>query len=142
MQYYFEKEQALLIEILKIDNGNIKKYEIYTTLGCIMGNINNNFQKKISPSEKEIIIIKGEKVEQSKDTMKIKFEAKTSYNDYINFRDGKNKIYYEVYSEPNIILYRSECFNEQGKFNPVKIPLYLFENKNIKISFIKKKKNY
>ena len=87
-----------------------------------MGNINNNFQKNIHSSEKEIIIIKGEKVEQSKDIMKIKFEAKTSYNDYINFKGEKNKIYYEVYSEPNILLYRSEYFNEQSKFSPVKIP--------------------
>ena len=137
--YYFGQIQHLLIEILKTKNGKIKKYEINTTLGCIMGNINNNFQNKISPSKKEIIIIQGKKVEQSEHIMNIKFEAKAN-NHCINFKDEKNKIYYEVYSEPNLLLYRSECFNEQGKFNPVKIPLYLFQNKNIKILFFKNTK--
>ena len=133
IQYYFEKEQILIIEILKSEHGNTKKYELKTTLGCIMGSRNAIFQKRISPSSNEIIIIQGEKLIQSEDVIYIKFEIKP--NHYIDFRKGINKIYYEIYSES--ILYRSECFNEQGKFYPVKIPLHLFNKNMIKILFIK-----
>ena len=56
IKYYFEKEQNLLIEILKIENGISKKYEIRTTLGCIMGSRKNTFQKNISTSEPEMIV--------------------------------------------------------------------------------------
>ena len=58
IQYFFEKEQPLLIEILKTGSDKTKKYEIKTTLGCIMGSRYNTFEKNISPSVNEIIIIK------------------------------------------------------------------------------------
>ena len=44
----------------------------------------------------------------------------------------------EIYS--GILLYRSECINVLGRFNPVKIPLNLFKNNTIKILFIKNTK--
>ena len=105
-----------------------------------MGEKNNTFQKKISQTEKEIIIIKGEKVEKSEDSICIKFDVKANDNNDINLKDKKNKIYYEVYA-PDKILFRSECFNEKGHFLPVNIPLNLFKNQNIKISFIQKTNN-
>ena len=105
-----------------------------------MGEKNNTFQQKISQTEKEIIIIKGEKVEKSEDSICIKFDVKANDNNDINLKDKKNKIYYEVYA-PDKILFRSECFNEKGHFLPVNIPLNLFKNQNIKISFIQKTNN-
>ena len=136
IRYYFEKEQPLLIEILKTENGKISKYEIKTMLGCIMGARYNTFQKNISPYEKEKIIIQGEKLKLSEDIIKIQFYVKANKN--IDYRDGKNKIYYEIYS--NNILYRSEWLSDKGKFKPVTIPLSLFENNRIKILFIKNTK--
>ena len=136
--YFFEKEQPLLIEIFKTENGIPKKYEMRTTVGCIMGSRHNTYQKNISISEKEMIIIQAEKLAQSEGIINIKFEVHP--NSHINFR-SKNKIYYEIYSDMSI-LYRSECFNDQGKFNPVKIPLSLFKNNTIKIIFINNTKEF
>ena len=57
-----------------------------------MGSRNAIFQKRISPSSSEIIIIQGEKLIQSEDVIYIKFEIKS--NHYVDFRKGINKIYY------------------------------------------------
>ena len=137
IRYFFEKEQPLLIEILKTENGNTKKYEIRTTLGCIMGSRKNTFQKNISPSENEIIIIQGEKSKQNEELINLKLEVDSKHN--INFKTPRNKIYYEIFSDN--LLYRSEYIDEHGKFNPVKIPLSLFKNNLIKILFINITKN-
>ena len=137
IRFYFEKEQPLLIEIIKTKNYTIQKYNIKTTLGCIMGSRHNTFQRKFSSSTNETIIIQADKLKQNEDVLDIKFEVKA--NNYINFTNKKDKVYYEVYS--NNILYRSECFNAQGKFNPVKIPLHLFKNNIITILFIKNTKS-
>ena len=136
IQYFFEKEQPLLIEIIKTSNGKIKKYEINTTLGCIMGSRHNTFEKNISPSTNEIIIIKVEKLRPNEDVIDIKFGI--NENQYLYFKEEKDKIYYEIYS--GILLYRSECINVLGRFNPVKIPLNLFKNNKIKILFIRNTK--
>ena len=133
IRYYFEKQQPLLIEILKTENSYTKQYQIKTTLGCIMGSRNNTFKKNISSKENEIITIKGEKADESEDVACIKFEAKSNMLYKIS-----NKIYYEIYSDN--ILYRSECLDERGKFIPVKIPLSLFTNKMIRILFIQNTK--
>ena len=136
IRYFFEKEQPLLIEIIKTKNGNQKRYKIRTTLGCIMGSRHNIYQNNIDISEKEMIIIQAEKLKQNQDVINLILEVQP--NNYI--RGLKNKIYYEVYSD--IILYRSECFDDQGKFKPVKIPLSLFKNNMMKIIFIKKTKEF
>ena len=112
------------------------KFEIKTTLGCIMGSRKNKLEKKISPIENEILILQAEKVNQNEDIINIKFEISSNLNKVISYKEIRNKMYYEVYSEKNI-LYRSECLNDQGIFNPVKIPVILFINNNI-IIFIYK----
>ena len=137
IKYFFEKEQPLLIEILKTENSNTNKYEIKTTLGCIMGSRYNTFQKNISPSEKEIIAIKGEKLKQSEDVLNIKFEANP--NECDNFKYSRNKIYYEIHSQK--LLYRSESISDQGKFDSIKIPLSLFKNQKIRILFYRNVNN-
>ena len=44
-------------------------------------------------------------------------------------------MYYEIFS--NKILYRSECLNDEGIFDNVKIPVVLFKDNNLKIIFYK-----
>ena len=47
-------------------------------------------------------------------------------------------MYYEIYSDN--LLYRSECINNFGKFNHIKIPLGFFKNNVINIKFYKNTK--
>jgi hypothetical protein len=47
-------------------------------------------------------------------------------------------MYYEIYSDK--ILYRSECLNDKGVFDYVKIPSVLFKNNKIKILFYNNKR--
>ena len=132
LRYYFEKQQHLLIEVLKTEGGRTNKYDISTSLGSIMGSRNNTFQKNISSNTNEIIIVQAEKLEEIEDVINIKFEIPP--NNY-DFNLPQNKIYYEIYSDN--ILYRSECLNVLGKFFPIKIPLNLFRSNLIRIKFYK-----
>ena len=56
IDYYFEKEQPLLIEIIIIEKHIPIEFQIKTTLGCIMGSIKNTFSIKISSSDNELIL--------------------------------------------------------------------------------------
>ena len=134
IDYYFEKEQPLLIEIIKINKNIPIEFQIKTTLGCIMGSKKNTISEKISDSDSEILVLEAEKFEKTEEVITIKFEIKTSRRDFI-FDNVKYKMYYEIYSD--IILYRSECLNDKGIFDIVKIPLGLFKDNKIKILFYK-----
>ena len=81
----------------------------------------------------EIIILEGEKYEKIKEDINIKFEIRA--NRYITFDNIKYKMYYEIYSDK--ILCRSECLNDKGVFDKVKIPSILFKDNKIKILFYK-----
>ena len=137
IRYYFEKEQPLFVEIIKnkLDNSNI--YQINTTLGRVMGSRKNTLTLNISNSENETLILEAEKLKQSEDILIIQFDIKTPKNS-ISFSEANNKMYYEIYSDN--LLYRSECLNDKGLFNPAKIPLGLFKNNNINIKFCKNTK--
>ena len=130
IRYFFEKEQPLLVEIKKTNSGISKKYEFQTTLGCIMGSRKTTLQKKSSTGN-DILILQAEKMKPNQDIIIVKFDL--SSNKDILFNDTKVKIYYEILSDK--ILYRSECINDEGKFNPIKIPLDLFNNNKINIKF-------
>ena len=130
IRYFFEKEQPLLVEIKKTNSGISKKYEFQTTLGCIMGSRKTTLQKKSSAGN-DILILQAEKMKPNQDIIIVKFDL--SSNKDILFNDTKVKIYYEILSDK--ILYRSECINDEGKFNPIKIPLDLFNNNKINIKF-------
>ena len=133
IRYYFEKEQRLIIEITKSGSSISMKYEIKTTLGCIMGSRKNTWESKINPSGNEIIIIQAEKLKQSEDVLNIKFEINPEK--IISFKDLRYKMYYEILSEN--ILYRSECIDDFGHFMPVKIPFGLFKENKLTIKFYK-----
>ena len=134
IRYFFEKNQPLLIGITRKKSNSLENREINTTLGCIMGSRKNTLQKNVSFSRgNEILIIQAEKLRQSEDIIIIQFDISSPQKVYFN--DIKNKMYYEVYSDN--LLYRSECINNYGKFNPVKIPLGFFKNNIINFKFCK-----
>ena len=134
IKYIFEKEQNIMINIIKTEHGIPKQYEVKTTLGCIMGSRKNTHHKKISPSENEILVLQGEKLIKNQKIVYFKFTAIS--NQPIQFNDMINKFYYEIFSEDKI-LYKSELIDDKGKFSPVKIPAGLFKNDNIRIMFYK-----
>ena len=131
IRYYFEKEQPLIIEILKTKFDGSETFQLDTTLGCIMGSRKNTYQANIFTSESEILILKGEKLNQSEEVIKVAFDIKP--NRKVAFVDIKNKFYFEIFSD--IILYRSEYINKEGIFASIKIPLGLFKDNNIIIIF-------
>ena len=131
IRYYFEKEQPLIIEILKTKFDDSETFQLDTTLGCIMGSRKNTYQANIFTSESEILILKGEKLNQSEEVIKVTFDIKP--NKKVSFEDIKNKMYFEIFSD--IILYRSEYINKEGIFDSIKIPLGLFKDNNIIIIF-------
>ena len=132
IRYYFEKQQPLLIKIIKKDFSIEKNYEIKTTLGCIMGSRNNTWETKINSSETEILIVKAEKLKESEKVIKILFDI-NAIDKKVSFSSIKCKMYYEIFSD--IILYRSECLNDNGIFDPVKIPVGVFINNKMTINF-------
>ena len=133
IDYYFEKEQNLLIEIIRVESNISKEFEVKTTLGCIMGSRKNSFSTNIPSSDNETLILEAQKFEKTKEDLNIKFEIKA--NRYISFDNVRYKMYYEIYSDK--ILYRSECLNDKGEFDKVKIPSVLFKDNKIKILFYK-----
>ena len=134
MTYFFETEQPLIVEIERINSDYSNKFEIKTELAYIMGSRKKTLEKKISDTEKEILIMQAEKVIQNEDIINVKF--KISSCRIINYKEIKNKMYYEIFSEKKI-LYRSECLNDQGLFKPVKIPIILFKDNNILVIIYK-----
>ena len=133
IDYYFEKEQYLLIEIIRIEKDVPNEFIVETTLGTIMGARKNCYSVNISSSENELLILEAIKYEKTKEVINIKFEIRTKR--YVKFDDVKYKMYYEIYSDR--ILYRSECLNDKGIFDNVKIPTVLFKDNKIKILFYK-----
>ena len=148
IRYFFEREQPLLVEIYRKDSEIEKKDIVKTTLGNIMGSIKMSLEKKISPSEDEMLVLKAEKLNKKKDGNQDEEEEVINFrfdivpkdeSKKIDFSDIKYKMYYEIYSD-NRILYRSECSIDKGKkgsFNPVKIPKNFFQNKHVKVIFYK-----
>lgn len=133
IDYYFEKDQNLLIEIIRIEKNIPEEFQVKTTLGCIMGSRKNSTSTNISSSDSEILVLEGEKFEKTEELLYIKLEIRTFR--YIKFDDVKYKMYYEIYSDK--ILYRSECLNDRGIFDNVKIPSALFKDNKLKILFYK-----
>ena len=134
IRFYFEKQQPLLIKIIKKDFSIEKNYEIKTTLGCIMGSRNNTWESKIISLETETLIVKAEKLKESEKVIKILFDI-NAIDKKVSFSSIKCKMYYEIFSD--IILYRSECLSDNGIFDPVKIPVGLFKNNKITVIFYK-----
>lgn len=125
IQYYFEKEQPLLIEIQKIIPDAIPAvYAVSTTLGCIMGSRKNTLERNI-PGLAESIVVKAEKIQQSEDILVLKLDVKSNVT--VNYSEIKNKIIF-VLSTGTSKVYKSECIDDLGNFQQVKIPAALLNS--------------
>lgn len=129
MDYFFEKEQPLIIQI----NNQGKLFEVKTTMGTIVGSRNGLYKKKIDPNrEEELIIISTEIrkqveiVQEEGCNIDFIFEA-----DFVNV---KNDIPYFEVSNMTDLLYRSECIKEGEQFTQFSIPDSLLQG-DISITF-------
>jgi hypothetical protein len=136
MNYYFEREQKLLIDVDKYtNNGLSQKFSIKTTLGCIMGSRRNTFNQLIPQSNGENITITAEKIGQGEDIFILDFDVQP--NKPVDWTDIKNKLIFKLNSGNNSI-YKSECISDNGTFNSVKIPAGIL-NKGMQFIFIDSK---
>lgn len=139
IQYYFEKEQPLLFEISKSSKGEFPtKYQVNTSLGCIMGSRKNTLQKQISQETNETLVVSAGKIQNNNDDLLyLKFDLKS--NCPVIWHEIKNKIVFTITSSSGGPVYKSECINDNGIFSPVKIPTLLINN-NFNIEFFDCKK--
>ena len=126
IQYYFEREQPLLVNVVKSKEGlPPENWNIQTTVGCIMGSRKNTLIKPIPQGAGENLIIIAEKIQQGEDLLFLHFDVKS--NSTVNWDEAKNKFVFKLMSGANPI-YKSECIGNNAKFMPVKIPAGLFTN--------------
>ena len=86
MNYFFEKEQKLKIDITKND----RNLTINTTLGAILGSKKNTYRKQL---EEEFFIIKSNKIdEKNMNYLSVIFEIKSN----INFNQSKISFFYLI----------------------------------------------
>ena len=125
IQYYFEKEQPLSIQILKSnDSEPSKSYEVTTTLGCIMGSRKNTLQKQIQGLQ-ETLLVQGGKIQQGEEILLLKFDI--TANVPVVYSEIKNKIVFNLTTSTSKI-YKSECISDMGRFQQVKIPAGLLSD--------------
>ena len=133
IQYYFEREQPLLVNIVKSKEGlPPDNWNVQTTVGCIMGSRKNTLVKPIPQGAGENLVISAEKIQQGEDLLFLNFDVKCTTST-VNWEEVKNKFVFKVNAGTNPI-YKSECIGNNGKFMPVKIPAGLLAN-GINFSF-------
>ena len=145
--YKFECLQKLDIEITKDTGINKKTYNIQTSIGEIIGNEikNKNGIKIYNLNDTlEKLKIKAEKIKNNMKFLTFHFTLKISpeidaQKKYEYFQNNKYKLYYIVENKKGI-LYESEIYTDNGKFNIVQIPLDLLEN-GFNVLFYNSKKN-
>ena len=133
IQYYFEREQPLLVNLVKSKEGlPPENFNIQTTVGCIMGSRKNTLVKPIPQGAGENLIISAEKIQQGEDLLFLEFDIKSSTP--VNWSEAKNKLVFKLNTGANPV-YKSECLNNAGKFMPVKIPTGLLANNGMTFIF-------
>ena len=127
IQYFFEREQPLLVNIVKSKEGlPPENFNIQTTVGCIMGSRKNTLIKPISQGTGENLVITAEKIQQTEDLLFLIFDVKCTSSS-VNWSEAKNKLVFKVNTGANPV-YKSECLGDNAKFMPVKIPAALLAN--------------
>jgi hypothetical protein len=119
MEYFFEREQPLMIEVLK--NKSIKS-TFKVTLGSIVGSRKNTLSKKLADNMDETIVIQASELKNNKQYVQLAFEVPSQGLDYKN---PKNLIYFEIHKETK--LYQSETISHQGTFQVLNVPIELIE---------------
>lgn len=113
MEYYFEKEQSLFIQINK--NGYLLE-SFKTTVGTVFGSRNNTHSKQLNSSE--LIVISSEPLSDTTEYLYIKLQCENlTEND---LRNPKLLCYYLI--STNTKIYQSETISINGVFNETRIP--------------------
>jgi len=128
--YYFEKRQILKISLIKDFQ---KKETLQLPLGQIVGSPGSSLKQLIDKNS--FIIVTAEGIKDTKSYVEFNLSAKNISNS--NFNDKSDKISYCVISNGRKI-YNSESISNSGKFDKIKIPLYLLD-KGFTISFLNSK---
>lgn len=121
MEYFFEKDQQILIHILKTKSGETTKMEFKTSVGSIVGSRNNTLNKQINGANPEIIKITAIELKDNMEYLNIDFQVET--NKPLQFTESRNLIYYLVSGKTN--LYKSETIGTDGKLKSARIPVNL-----------------
>ena len=133
MEYFFEKEQTIVFDFYIIsgdNNSNNISFEIVTSLGAIVGSRKNTLIRKLSENTNEEILIKADKLKESKGYLNVQFDINS--NIPLDLKEGKNKIFYLISNNQKI--YSSEALGDNGKFTVINIPINLL-TPNFKIQF-------
>ena len=143
--YNFGKEQKLNLEV-KVESNEKKSNPILTSIGEIVGSENSTKCFQI-PGTEEKIEIKAENKKIKKKYLTIHFKlkilSKRNHSEISQeeeekiFKKEKHKLYFKI-KKNDIILYESESFTDDGKFNIIQIPLDII-NSDFSIIFFNHK---
>ena len=124
-EYNFGKEQNLKIELFIGNSNSFRCFPISTSIGEIVGNENS---KKIFYIEgrDEKLEVKAEKIKNKNKFLTLHFNIKISPEIHEDlkknyFKDEECKLYFQI-KKKDYILYESETFTDDGKFNMIQIP--------------------
>ena len=129
-EYSFGKEQTLNLELMIKQKNGFKSYQISTSIGEIVGSEHSTKVFDINGID-EKLEVKGKSSRNRMKYLTIHFNLKisSSSNEAISemareeyLKNEKYKIYFKI-ERNNNILYESEAFTDDGKFNMVQIPL-------------------
>ena len=129
-EYSFGKEQTLNLELMIKQKNGFKSYQISTSIGEIVGSEHSTKVFDINGID-EKLEVKGKSSRNRMKYLTIHFNLKisSSSNEVISemareeyLKNEKYKIYFKI-ERNNNILYESEAFTDDGKFNMVQIPL-------------------
>ena len=122
IDYIFDKKQDILFEI-KI---NDIIYEINKNIGNILLSRKGIFFTKIDQNLNEFLFISTEKLKKGQELLNLNLYFEN--NSSANFTLPKYKQVITISSDTQK-LYKSECMNDEGHFNRVKIPVNLLKPK-------------
>ena len=142
--YIFGKQQKINLELIvkSSQNSDLETYPIFTSIGEIVGSENSTKYFNFSDTEEKIEV----RAQSKKTRMKyltIHFLIKvSSQNDKVEeeyFKNAEYKLYFKIGVNNNkTIIYESEAFTDDGKFNIVQIPLWILKS-NFSILFFNHK---
>ena len=122
MDYFFEEEQSIIIEINKHKGSHRSTTQIPTTLGCIVGSRKNTLVKKLDDGFIETLHVTAVQFKDEKKYLIIEFEL----DKVIDFTIPKNRLYY-IINKSSGQLYQSETVSAKGTFAPIRIPFHLID---------------
>ena len=141
--YIFGKEQKLKIELVQQLQGSIMAYPIQATIGEIIGSENSTKCFNIVGLGQKIEI-SGQKLKGHMKYLTIHFKLEISSKQPISeiqkeeyFKNEKYKIYFKI-QKKDILIFESETFTDDGKFNIVQIPLNILSS-NFSVLFFNDK---